>query len=713
MIDQPKLQRLYCKFDEVYTFSQADKCIDFVTDIESQKVFLIISAFSGEQLMPLIHALPQLYAIYVICSDGEGVHGEWTKEWSKIIGIYSEIESVCKILPEEMKQYNHNSIPMSFMPQEEKNFTINPNQLEPSFMYTQLLKRTLLEMKHDDQSRQYLINYWHDQYSENPNQLKLVHEYESDTRPHHAIWWYTRECFAYEMINRALRLLEADVIVNMGFFLYTLHEQIKELHQEQLSQYHGKPFTIYRGQGLSTSEFEKLKKTQDGLMSFNSFLSASYDKEVPLLLAESSAAKFDTIGILFVMAIDPNLSLTPFADIQKISYFGQEREVLFSMHTVFRIGQIKIMNERSHLIHVDLTLTANDDPQLRKLSDCLQAELEDLRGWERVGHLLHSVGESKKAEELYLVLLESVSNQDDEAFYNHQLGYMKHDQGNYEEALRYYEKAIDQEEKTLPGSQLSLATSYDHIGGVYYQMSDYSKALSFYEKAFDIRKIGLPAHHPNLATSYSNIGLLYDKTGDYCKALSFYDEALRIYQIALPENHFRLATTYNNIASVHLIIKEYSQAIAVFEKSIDIKEKVLPTHHSDLAASYNNIGLAYANIGEYPKALSFYEKARAIFEKVYCTNHPWVATCYHNIGLMHFNMGEHSKALEFYDKAIDIKQKTLPAHHPDLAISYNSIGLVYMAIEEHSKALSFYEKAREIFEKVLYENYPNLIDTYC
>lgn len=709
---QQTLEQFHRQFDEVYTFNAADECFDFVTDIESQKVFLIITALEGEQLVPLIHALPQLYAIYIICSDGERVHGQWTKEWSKIIDVHPEIESICKALLGDMKQYNRNSIPMSFIQPEENNSMTNLNQLEPSFMYTQLLKRALLEMKHDDQSRQYLITYWRHQYSDNPDQLKLVHEYESDTHPNHAIWWYTRECFAYEMINRALRLLEGDVIANMGFFLYILHQQIKELHEEQRSQYHGKSFTVYRGQGLSTGDFEKLKKTHDGLMSFNSFLSASYDMEVSLLLAESSADKFDTVGILFVMVIDPDLSSTPFANIQNVTYFEQERELLFSIHTVFRIGQIKIMDKRGRLVEVHLTLTADDDPQLQKLTDRLQAEIEDLTGWERVGNLLYSVGESKKAEELYLVLLGSVTNQDDEALYNHQLGCMKHDQGNYEEALRYYEKAIDLREKTLSGSQLRLAASYNNIGTVYHDMSDYSKALSFYEKAFDIRNIALSAHHPDLATSYSNLGLLYDNTGEYCKALSFHQKALSIYQIALPENHFTLATTYNNIASVHFITKEYSEAVAFFEKSIDIRQKVLPTYHPDLATSYSNIGLAYTNIGEYPKAVSFYEKARAIFEKAYRTNHPLVAVCYNNIGLMHSNVGEHFKALEFYEKAIDIRQKTLPTHHPDLATSYNNIGLVYMHIKEYSEALSFYEKARQIFEKASYESYPSLTNTY-
>ena len=43
------------------------------------------------------------------------------------------------------------------------------------------------------------------------------------------------------------------------------------------------------------------------------------------------------------MTIDPAQSTTPFASIIDVSYFrGQEDEVLFSMHTVFRIGTITL-----------------------------------------------------------------------------------------------------------------------------------------------------------------------------------------------------------------------------------------------------------------------------------------------------------------------------------------------------------------------------------
>ena len=61
------------------------------------------------------------------------------------------------------------------------------------------------------------------------------------------------------MLNRALRLMDVDIIVKMGFFVCALHQQITSLHAEQYgSQHPSNLFTVYRGQGLSQVDFDQL-----------------------------------------------------------------------------------------------------------------------------------------------------------------------------------------------------------------------------------------------------------------------------------------------------------------------------------------------------------------------------------------------------------------------------------------------------------------------
>jgi tetratricopeptide (TPR) repeat protein len=296
-----------------------------------------------------------------------------------------------------------------------------------------------------------------------------------------------------------------------------------------------------------------MKETKGGLMSFNNFLSTSEDRAVSLAFAESNESNPNLVGILFVMTIDPSKSTTPFASINGISYFPEEDEVLFSMHSVFRIKDIKSMDENQRLFQVDLILTGeNDDKDLRELTDRIREEtFPDSEGWSRLGIVLYKMGQFQKSQQFYEVLLVQATDESGKASIYHQIAMAKVAQGEYKEAITFYEKSIAIEKKIVPRRHKNLANSYNNIAAVYGNMGEYSKALSSSEKALEIKQQSLPSNHPSLASSYNNIGLVYDDRGEYSKALSYYEKALEIKQQSLPSNHPHLASSYNNIGAVY------------------------------------------------------------------------------------------------------------------------------------------------------------------
>ncbi|CAF0957788.1 unnamed protein product [Adineta steineri] len=509
--------------------------------------------------------------------------------------------------------------------------TENLNQLEPTFMYTQLFKEILLDIKYDADAIKDLATCCREPFADNPIELHVISEFEHNYDPQNAIWWYSRECFTYKMLNQALRIMNADVIINMGFFLRDVHQQIEQLHEQQVSTYGRKPLIVYRGQGLMKSDFEKLQKAKDGLMSFNNFLSTSTDEEVSLGFARGASTESDKVGILFKMIINPCLKSTPFASIKKVSYFKEEDEILFSMHTVFRVNVIKQIDNKNELYQVELQLTSDDDQQLRVLTDRIREEASGATGWQRLGILLLKIGQFNKAEELYNVLLEQTSDESEKQHYYNQLGFVHSNQGDYEKSIWYYEKALEICQKNLPSNHPDLATSYNNIGSVYEKMGEYSKALSSHEKALAIRQKTLPSNHPSLACSYNNISTVYVKMEEYSKALPYYEKALEIEQKALPSNHPSLATSYSNIGRVYNNMREYSKALSYYEKAFEIDQKSLPSHHPDLASSYNNIASVYDKMGDYSKALSYYERALDIFQRALPPTHPHVKSAKENI----------------------------------------------------------------------------------
>jgi tetratricopeptide (TPR) repeat protein len=699
--------------NSIHTYTDGDQCIQFIETIDNDKVCIIISDSLGQHIVPRVHNISQVDSIFILC-DNKQRHEQWTKDWPKIKGEFTDISLICKALKQVTQQCEHNAISINFIDTSGDVSKKNLDQLNCSFMYTQILKQFLLTIEFEQQHFDEFINYCCEQFARNNKTLEKIKQFEQTYRDEMPILLYTRECFLYSMLNRALRLIDMNVIIKMGFFIGDLHRHIEQLHSEQFGALHnGEILTVYRGQGLSAIDFKQMMNTKGGLLSFNSFLSTTKDHAVSHVFAESSLSDPNLVGILFVMTIHPSQSTSPFACIKNVSNFQEEDEVLFSMHTVFRIQDIKPLDENNRLFQVDLTLTSDNDKDLCVLTERMREELlPDEEGWYRLCKLLLRMGHPQIAQEICESLLDKTADDRKKGLIYYLIGWAKRDQGEYQEAIKFCQKSIEIRQQSLPPNHSDLASAYNNIGMVYDRVSEYSKALSSYEEALKIRQQSLPLNHCDLAISYSNIGVVYETMGEYSNALSYYEKALAIRQQALPPNHPDLASSYNNIGLVYSKMGEYSKALPSHEKAVEIRQQSLPLNHPDLASSYNNIGLMYFNMGNHSKALSYYEKDLEISQKTLPQNHPDFAKSYGNIGLVYSKMGEYLKALSSHEKALQIRQQSLPLNHPDFACSYNNIGLTYEKVGEHSEALSFHEKALEIRQQSLPPNHPELAKSY-
>ncbi|CAF4326493.1 unnamed protein product [Rotaria sp. Silwood2] len=666
-------------------------------------------------MVPLIHDIAVLDSIYIIC-DNEAPQKEWTKEWSKIEGVFTTINSICESMKKVARQCDHDTIPMSFVSKRtmaaasgEKNL----DQLEPSFMYSQLFKEIVLEIDEDDtKPLNDLIIYARNKNIPEHELKRLKRRYYQRT----PVWWYTYEFFLYGMLNRALRSLDMGTMIKMGFFIRSLHRQLEQLHHEQFGT-SNKIFTVYRGQSLSGEDFQHLVDTKGGLLAFNNFLSTSKEQGVAIKFVKCALNKNkDIVGVLFKMKVDSSkvsASTTPFALIDDYSAISQEKEVLFSMHTVFRVGDIKQTTENNgRLWEVQLTLTDDNDSQLVNLTKHMQEELCGSIGWHRMSKLMLKVGHSDQAEQLYNELLENASSDSERGYIYHQLAEVKMNQGLYRQSGLLYEECLKIYRTTIPEDHPSFADLYNNIGEVYNNTRDYSKALEYFEKSHQIKEKTLPPNDSSLAISYNNFGSVYDYMHDYSKALEYFEKARKINEEVLPSNHPNLGISYGAIGGVYKNLGNYSKALEYYEKTLEIHKKTLPPNHPHLVTSYNNIGLTYNNMENYPKALEYFEKVHQINETQLAPNHPHFATSYNNVGLAYRNMGNYSKALEYFEKAHKIKEQIWPSNHPEFALSCNNIAAVYEDMGDYSKAIEYFEKAYQIFENVLPPNHPDLAISY-
>ncbi|CAF0971946.1 unnamed protein product [Adineta ricciae] len=715
-------------------FSGHDRCVNSITDVSKENIFMTI---------PILRDLITVDSTYRFCR-GKSAYKEYINQYTKMKGISDHIENLCDLSRET-------SIPISSI---SSSLSTRSDELDQSFMYSQLLKEIFLDMPADINEKWDFINYCYDKYNENKSQLELIKEFEEKYNNQSSIWWYTRPCFIFEVLNHALRTQELCIILKMGFFLRDLHHQIERVHMEMVNH---NGFVVFRGQGMLHEEFDKVKNNKGGLLSFNHFLSTTLDAQVAQMFAESSRNDPNLVGLIFRIEITSNNSSASFAPVNQFSYLKSEEEVLFSMNAVFRIGESKQVDER--LWEMNLILTNDKDPLLVDLTKYMLQKIKGPTSTHRMAQLMTQMGQYDKAEEIFnkLIRITPVNDERMIANLNHQLGFIKNEKGEWHEALSYHAKALKFQQKCNPSNDFELsavfsniglvqnitgdysealinynkaleiqkkflaynypdpriALTYDNIASVFYTMGQYTKALEYSENAVNImRQKSTLTINPDLAVFYNNIGCIYQSLGSYSQSLSYYQRALEIQQKSLSLNHPTVAITLNNIASMYISMGDNPNAILNNQKALDIQQKAFSLDHFDLAITYNNIGLIYQSSKDHSKALANYKKSLEIKEKSLPHDHPSLGVIYNNIGSSHNALSQHSTALIYFEKALAIEQKHFPVHHPDVAITYNNIGESYLSAKNSSQALIYFEKALEINERSNLTNHPNMTTFY-
>lgn len=102
-------------------------------------------------------------------------------------------------------------------------------------MFTEILKDILLTIDFEQKPIDEFLNYCRVELAENAIQLRYVDTIEKEYSDHQPIWWYASETILYSIVNRALRLIDIDIILKIAFFIRDLHKNIVSLHSEQFN----------------------------------------------------------------------------------------------------------------------------------------------------------------------------------------------------------------------------------------------------------------------------------------------------------------------------------------------------------------------------------------------------------------------------------------------------------------------------------------------
>jgi tetratricopeptide (TPR) repeat protein len=402
-----------------------------------------------------------------------------------------------------------------------QNITTPEDHQDPSFMYARLLRELLVSMDTSNNDiRRELVMESCRRYANDPLELSYVDELDVEYNAEQAIWWYTRPTFMYLMLNRALLAQDINILYKMRFFIKDLHLQLEKLHRQYVQKLPSNSITVYRGLSLQDNRFAEIQQNLGGLIAFNTFLSTSTERKVALSFATQKLQQPGIQSILLEMKINVTKCQSPFADIQQLSEVKGEKEVLFSMGTVFRIDGIEKLP--NGVWKVQLLLDGDEDIQLRRLTEHMRTELQASHPLFTLGRLMKTLGLYDHAEQFYRMLTAETTSFSDnpveQAKLYSDLGTIYMDKRLYSQALGYFQQSLKYD--------LNFAECYGNLGLVYQELNQHEQALEHLHCAIELNQARAVSTQ-KAAIQFNNIGTVYYKQKNFNQAKRNYEQALR------------------------------------------------------------------------------------------------------------------------------------------------------------------------------------------
>ena len=260
-------------------------------------------------------------------------------------------------------------------------------------------------------------------------------------------------------------------------------------------------------------------------------------------------------------------------------------------------------------------------------------------------------------------------------------------QSQYNEALKFYEKATVLAKKTNDRKlQIRLisckAILYYNLGNVNMGVAGFNTVLKLGKELKDTSLI---------SDAFINLGIVYMDQLNYSLARECFTKASVYYKKS--KQFDDLIVCYRNLGNVNFKMEKYEDAINWYQKSLQIAISL--DNKAGIAKCYHNIGEVYLLIGDSIQANKAFTKAQKIKESI--GDKASLANEYRSRGNLYFIQKKFSNSLLYQQKAlkIDIDLKLLKEQAND----YENISTIYGGIGEVSKAIKYCQKAIVLAKK--------------
>ena len=648
----------------VQFYSDFDRCVKFIKSIKNEQIFLIVSHNFAQRTLTQISNYRNLISIFIFSANDKQQEA-FVYGCNKVVGIFTDRNHLLESIRMTIDTVEGKTLVFNLFNQKQR-LGRDLSKESASFIWHQMLIYVLRQMPQDQQSRDEMLDMCEEFYRHNKKELEKIESFRLTYTSDKAIEWYTKDCFLYKLLNKALRTEDIELLHIFRFFIIDL---CAALEKECFQLKNRTCFTTFRGTQILNEQLETLKQSEGKIISMNGFFSTSRNINVSLSFAGKSQPEAAFQAILFEIKTDPSSTTMVFADIERQSQFNSEEEVLFSLNAVFKIESVRFDSELN-VWKIKLTATDEGTEKIQEYITSIEQRLDEYPPIIYFGRLLIK------------------------------------DLGQIDRAEKYFEMLL----KALPSNHEHISAVYNQIGNIHDRRGNLNLALKYFELAYETGQKRSTPNFQHLAGSLNNIGRIHRSKGNFDQALNCYKQALDIETEYCPGDHIHKAVLIESIAVIHADNNHFEKAFDLMNESLNMLKRILPVQHHYIALCFGYIGYIYEKKGEFNQALSFYYQLLEMNEQCLPLDHPELSTNFNMIIEIYKRMGETEKALHFSQTTLDKQKKAFGDIHSCIAQTLISMGNILIE-ERGDTAFNYYEEALSMLKQL--RSYENQLISQC
>src|SRR5574341_787903 len=242
-------------------------------------------------------------------------------------------------------------------------------------------------------------------------------------------------------------------------------------------------------------------------------------------------------------------------------------------------------------------------------------------------------------------------------------------------------KDNDSNDRTEINAKSSGAYAWNEKGNMHYKQGEFEDAINAYNKAIQL--------DPTLGWAYSNLALTYLTLGQFAEAILKKKKS-----VGFLNTNEEKAISWNGLGNVYRCINDYANAVAAYQKAAELDPQTAGMRDGAedfqgggqtprSAQAWNDLGEVFFKTGAYDEALNAFNKAIEL--------DPESGWAYSNLARTLASQGKYTQAIPLYQKSIDLLRED-----KDKAVVWNRLGNVYRKLNDYEHAVQAFHKADEL-----------------